>query len=109
MGLLIQTSEEYCQEERELPDLVYVCIIAVISLTALITHLPSLCSILRTFSKPNNASLIYRNLFLVDVNFLIVYCPMDVFWSLARSSGTIFREGSQSHLRILRRYLLLLL
>ena len=88
------------QEERVLPDLVYVCLLSLISVTALITHLPSLCSLIRNFRRPNNASLIYRNLFLVDMTFLLIFCPMDIFWSFARSSMINFRKGSQdlSHL-----------
>ena len=83
------------QEERRLPDLLYVGILSIISLTAFITHLPSLCYIVRHFRRPNNANLIYRNLLLVDLIFLIIFVPMDIFWSLARSQGTHFRRGPQ--------------
>ena len=85
----------YYQEERKLPDLLYVCILSIIALIAFITHLPSLCYIVRNFRRPNNANLIYRNLFLVDLIFLVIFVPMDIFWSLARSEATNFRRGTQ--------------
>ena len=63
----------HCKEERRLPDLLYVSILTIISVIAFITHLPSLYYIVRHFRRPNNANLIYRNLFLVDLIFLIIF------------------------------------
>ena len=69
-----------------MPDLVYTITITIVLVLALLTHLPSFCLIVRDFKGPNNVNLIYRHLFMADSILMLVYIPLNIYWTLARNN-----------------------
>ena len=81
----------FIQEQRAVPDNLYLIMLTIIFLLAIFTHLPSFCLLIRDFRRGyvNNANLIYRNLFIMDLIFMFLYLPFDIFWTITRQSQFI--------------------
>ena len=83
----------HLQAERLIPDRVYTVILILIFIFALITHLPSFCILIRDYKRNyvNNANLIYRNLFVMDIILLWGFLPFEIYWTLTRHSLIVCR------------------
>jgi hypothetical protein len=67
---------------------VYSTVLVVIFVLTIISHLPSFLILVRDRKRNyvNNANIIYRNLFAMDIILLFGFLPFEIYWTLTRQS-----------------------
>ena len=81
------------QAERITPDRVYSGALIIIFILSIVSHLPSFLILIRDSKRNyvNNANIIYRNLFAMDIILLFGFLPFEIYWTLTRQSLFICR------------------
>ena len=76
------------EDERRPLDYTTSTILWVIFVLCILSHLPSLALLLKDLrhKKVNNAVLIYRHIFVLDLIIIFGYIPADAVWTVTRSS-----------------------
>ena len=79
------------QEERRCLDRITTILLLVIFLLSILSHIPSFVVLVRDFRHKytNNAILIYRHLFVIDLIVIFGYIPVDAVWTLTRQSSVL--------------------
>ena len=74
--------------DRVTPDRVYAAALVVIFVLAIVSHLPSFLILIRDYKRSyvNNANLIYRNLFAMDLLLIFGFLPFEIYWTLTRQN-----------------------